>query len=135
MTVLQYGQDLSATKRLNYGRIVEGGELLAEAAYRRLITVRGTLLDDPNYGLGLVRWLQSEYTPAMLAALPSIIRLELMKDPRLDSVNVEITSTRDASSAVSMQLEITGAGVNGEGFSLVLAVSDVTVDLLELKGE
>lgn len=132
---LQYGQDLSATKRLNYGRIVEGGELLAEAAYRRLITVRGTLLDDPNYGLGLVRWLQSEYTPAMLAALPSIIRLELMKDPRLDSVNVEITSTRDASSAVAMQVEITGAGVNGEGFSLVLAVSDVTVDLLELKGE
>lgn len=135
MTVLQYGQDLSATKRLNYGRIVEGGELLAEAAYRRLITVRGTLLDDPNYGLGLVRWLQSEYTPAMLAALPSIIRLELMKDPRLDSVDVEITSSRDASSAVSMQVEITGAGVNGEGFSLVLAVSDVTVDLLELKGE
>lgn len=132
---LQYGQDLSATKRLNYGRIVEGGELLAEAAYRRLITVRGTLLDDPNYGLGLVRWLQTEYTPAMLAALPSIIRLELMKDPRIDSVNVEITSTRDASSAVSMQVEITGAGVNGEGFSLVLAVSDVTVDLLELKGE
>lgn len=133
--ILQYGQDLSATKRLNYGRIVEGGELLAEAAYRRLITVRGTLLDDPNYGLGLVRWLQTEYTPAMLAALPSIIRLELMKDPRLDSVNVEIASTRDASSAVSMQIEITGAGVNGEGFSLVLAVSDVTVDLLELKGE
>lgn len=132
---LQYGQDLSATKRLNYGRIVDGGELLAEAAYRRLITVRGTLLDDPNYGLGLVRWLQTEYTPAMIAALPSIIRLELMKDPRLDSVNVEITSTRDASSAVSMQVEITGAGVNGEGFSLVLAVSDVTVDLLELKGE
>jgi hypothetical protein len=135
MTVLQYGQDLSATKRLNYGRIVDGGELLAEAAYRRLITVRGTLLDDPNYGLGLVRWLQTESTPAMLAALPSIIRLELMKDPRLDSVNVEIESTRDASSAVAMEIEITGAGVNGEGFSLVLAVSDVTVDLLELKGE
>jgi phage baseplate assembly protein W len=135
MTVLQYGQDLSATKRLNYGRTVSSGELLAEAAYRRLITVRGTLLDDPNYGLGLVRWLQTEYTPAMLAALPAIIRLELMKDPRLDSVNVEITSTRDASSAVAMQVEITGAGVNGEGFSLVLAVSDVTVDLLELKGE
>lgn len=135
MTVLQYGQDLSATKRLNYGRIVSGGELLAEAAYRRLITVRGTLLDDPNYGLGLVRWLQTEYTPAMLAALPAIIRLELMKDQRLDSVNVEIESTRNASSAVAMQIEITGAGVNGEGFSLVLAVTDVTVDLLELKGE
>lgn len=135
MTVLQYGQDLSATKRLNYGRIVSRGELLAEAAYRRLITVRGTLLDDPNYGLGLVRWLQTEYTPAMLAALPAIIRLELMKDQRLDSVNVEVTSTRDASSAVAMQVDITGAGINGEGFTLVLAVSDVTVDLLELKGE
>lgn len=135
MTVLQYGQDLSATKRLNYGRTVSRGELLAEAAYRRLITVRGTLLDDPNYGLGLVRWLQTEYTPAMLAALPAIIRLELMKDQRLDSVNVEVTSTRDASSAVAMQVDITGAGINGEGFTLVLAVSDVTVDLLELKGE
>lgn len=135
MSMLQYGQDVSATRRVNYGRTVSGGELLAEAAYRRLITVRGTLLDDPNYGLGLVRWLQAEYTPSMLAALPAIIRLELMKDPRLDSVAVEITDTRNASSAVSLQIDITGSGVNGEGFILVLAVSDVTVDLLQLQGE
>ena len=134
ITATPYGQDTSCLDYLRPGRLVSGGELLGQAAYRRLITERGSLEDDQSYGFALSGRLGSEMTEVALAALPALIRNELLKDERLESVEVNVTVTRSVSSAVSLAIDIAGVGVNGETFSLVLAASEVAVELLNLDG-
>lgn len=127
-----YGRDLSCTDRIIPGRLVSGGQLLAEACYRRLITPRGQLLDDPTYGLAVCQWLGREMTPEFLVSVPGQIRNELTKDPRIEVVEVTVTTLRGASGAPEMVIDIEGRGVEGETFELSLHVSDVKVQLLSL---
>ncbi len=134
MTVVAvpYGRDTSALDVLRPGRVVDGAELVGEAAYRRLITRRGTLLDDPTYGLALIDLLGADIDPDLAATFPGQIRGELLKDPRLDSAEVSIVQTGTAPS-LRWDIEITGVTSLGDSFTLVLAVADVTLELLRLE--
>ncbi len=126
------GRDTSATSRIHAGRVVSGGQLLGEAAYRRLVTEPGSLLYDLDYGLGITRWLGRAFTPDFIATIPGQIRNELKKDPRIDSVETTMTTVRAASGAVALTLTIVGAALEGDGFELVLHIDDVTVELLKV---
>lgn len=129
-----YGRDTSATNRISRGRMVSGARLLAEAMFRRLITDRGTLLDDPNYGFSLRTFLSAEMTPARRAALPGLVRLELQKDERLveGSVRVEVTEERLPSGAFSWEIDVSAVGIETGPFTFSVAADAVTVELLDL---
>lgn len=63
-----YGTDLSCVVDLDAGLAeVTGNTLLAQALARRLITPRGGLLDDPNYGYDLTQFLNADIGPTDLA--------------------------------------------------------------------
>lgn len=133
---VNFGLDTSCTDSLRTGRLVSGARLVGEACYRRLITSRGTLPggeDEQNYGLDLADLLGSVSTKADEAALPGRIQTELLKDERLNAVDVNVVSTK---SGPSVSWEITIEGHTDAGpFVLVLGVAGVTVDLLKLQAE
>lgn len=94
--------------------------LVAESVYRRLTTARGTLLDDPDYGLDLRSYLHRGQTQAELLAMRGAIRSEVLKDDRVDDANLTVELIRSG-----VELVITIAGTASEApFALTLAVSD-----------
>jgi hypothetical protein len=103
---------------------VSGVLLLAQAAHGRLITARGQLLDDGNYGT-LVRDFLSAETPD-LAAIPAAIEAELKKEQRIETVTT--VATWDKASA-TLTLVITCTTALGP-FTLTLAVTEISVELL-----
>lgn len=129
-----YGRDTSATTRIHRGRVVSGTRLLAEAAFRRLITERGTLLDDPNYGFAVKQFLNADMTPARKAAAPGLIKLEIQKDDRLvdGSVAVDITEERMPNGSLEWTIDASAVGVDEGPFEFSVLVSDVTVELLAI---
>lgn len=136
-TTLPYGRDTATVftergARIAHGRIVSGKRLLGEACMRRLITERGTLLDDPNYGFPLINLLGRAQSRAGRAAIAGLIRLELMKDERVQSVDVVATFDESAKPIIRLDLDITVTGVETGPFSLVLSVDEVNVRVLSL---
>ncbi len=124
-----FGRDTSATDSIQAGRTVTGARLVAQAIYRRLITARGQLLDDPDYGLSLTHLLGVELTRGAELALASRLRNEIEKDARVESTNVQITKTVGTRGDYEFAIDVTTA----EGpFELVLAASDVKVTILSL---
>lgn len=126
-----FGTDTSCTTSLRTGRLVTGPRLVAEASYRRLTTPRGMLrggADEANYGLDLADEIGSTNIVATAASLPGRISSELLKDERLDSVEVKVTTTTIGPST-TFYVSIEGQTAEGP-FLLTLAVSDVTVSLL-----
>ena len=130
-----FGKDLSCTTSIMTARYSTGPRLVAEALFRRFTTPRGMLQggeDEQNFGLDLAALVGSVSTPSAVAALPGQIEAEALKDERVESVTVSVTSTT-VGPATSWNITIkaqTGAGP----FSLVLGVSGVTVALLGIAG-
>lgn len=127
-----FGRDTSATDRIYRGRVVSGNRLLAEALYRRLITARGELLDDPNYGFPLVDLLNAEMTKEEEATIPPRIRAELSKDERVVEGSLSVTMTRITTGPIA-EYEVAIRADGGTGpFDLVLSVKDLKVSILSL---
>lgn len=132
--VTDYGTDTSCTTTLSTGRMVTGARLVAEAIYRRLTTPRGMLRGsdaEQNYGLDLSDLIGSATTKADIAALPGRIESEVMKDERMESVDVSITDTTDG---VGKSFLVAITGVTGAGpFELKVAISELTTELVGIK--
>lgn len=132
--MVDFGRDISCTDSMKSGRFSTGPRLVAEACYRRLITPRGMLRggeEEANYGLDLTALVGSTNPKALEASLPARIRAELLKDERVETVDVEVLVLTAADSTVSFNLTIsvvTGAGP----FTLQLLASAVTVELLRI---
>ncbi len=139
MTDLQnppFGLDTSCTDRLYPGRLVSGGQLLAEACYRRLTTERGSLEDDLNYGFAVSLLLGGEVTEADVLSFRGRIEGELLQDDRIDpeTLRVDVTAEYSPNSKVAITIDIRGEGIDGSTFELALAASDVEVSLLHIGG-
>lgn len=128
-----FGLDTSCTTSMHTAVYATGVRLVAEAAFRRLITRKGELLGDEEereYGFHVGDYLGSCTSPSQLAAAPGLIRAELLKDERITSADVFVTETGTASERA---WEIAIDGYTGAGpFELVLAVSAVTIDILRI---
>lgn len=88
-----FGSDLSCVTDLdsNLSEVAGDSPLgMAQAAIRRLITDRGSLIDDPDYGFGLISLLNRPLTAAELRSMPARMSLELEKDDRVAESSVEI---------------------------------------------
>jgi len=133
----ELGRDISCTTSLRTGRFSTGARLVAEAAYRRLTTPRGTLRggeDEANYGLDLTELIGSTNPAELAVSLPGRIRVELEKDERIDSVEVSIASSTTSGGLTSFSIEIIAITSDGP-FTLQLAASAVTVELLGISTE
>lgn len=103
---------------------------IAQAVARRLCTARGTLPDDEEYGLDVRGYLNRGVPTIELRDFAGQIRLEVLKDDRVEDAQVEVTSPESTSLTVSIHL--TPYDYSVQPFSLTLAVTSSAV-LLELE--
>lgn len=131
-----FGRDLWCTDELRTGRFVSGLRLLAQAAYRRITTPRGTLRGgeaEENYGLDLVGLVGSIDVDNLVASLPDRIRLELLKDERIEGVETEVDRV-DEGPGTRFLLTISIVSALGP-FSLRVSVNEVSAELLGITEE
>ena len=128
-----FGRSVWCVDSLQPGRYAVGIMSVAQNAYHRLITPTGMLGDDPDYGLDLAGLCGSDHMPSTLASLPRRIEAELLKDERIRAVDVDATVTEDGPAA-TWTIEVR-AHTDAGPFELVLAVGDVSVELLGLEVE
>src|SRR5690242_13471134 len=89
-----FGSDLAGTTDLFPDmRETSGLACLADALYRRFITPRGRLYDDPNYGYDLTQFIDADVSPADIAQMQSNIRAECLKDQRVTVATASVTLT------------------------------------------
>ena len=139
------GSDLSGVTDLTAQMAeVSGRRCLAENLARRLITPRGTLIDDPNYGYDLTGFTNADMAPSDIAQMQSGITSEFLKDERVTGAQVTVqfvgpSQVSAAQTATISNPQPTPLGViiinavisDSTGpFTLVLSVSNVTVTIL-----
>lgn len=127
------GQDTWCADELRTGRYATGATNVALAAYRRLITPKGTLRggdDEADYGLDLSELVGSLADPSDSAALPGRIRAELSKDERILTLDVVVLTVTDGPT-VSYEVTIQAETADGP-FELTLDVDDVTTEIVGL---
>lgn len=103
--------------------ITSGRRGLIESIARRLITPRGGLFYDPDYGYDLRQYLSG--ITASPSAIAAGVISEAEKDERVDQANAVVTFV---GTSLIVRLEIADGG---GPFSFVLAVSSVTVEILK----
>lgn len=125
---MPYGSDISAVSDINPSMVLRSGpQVLADAIGRRLITPRGGLFYDPDYGLDVRAWLNESITESSGVELGSAIAAECEKDERIESARATVDFNL-LEGRIRIAVELTTA----EGpYRLVLSVSDVSVDILE----
>jgi phage baseplate assembly protein W len=126
---LGYGTDLSCITDLAED-LAEvdptSNQAIAEALIRRLITPRGALPDDPDYGFDLRGLLNRGVTLTELRAVTGQARNEIRKDDRVADAKVSAAfSLQGATLRVS--IEVTPADVDNDTFSFTFALTDTTV--------
>lgn len=127
-TAVDYGSDVSCVTDLAAdGRVVTGFTLVGEAIARRLITPRGRLIGDPNYGFDLTQYVNADMSPRDIAGLRAGVVAECMKDERVNraTVNAELDSVGILTLTILLDLGV-------ESFTLVLSASDVSVTLVSV---
>lgn len=125
MGELGYGRDLSCVLDLTRDLAeVDPDSVIGigEAALRRLVTPRGGLPDDPDYGLDVRGFLNRGVTTEDVRDLAGRIRLELGKDDRIDDCTVTATMPRPRTLSVAIRITPAIAGL--APFDLVFAVVD-----------
>lgn len=134
MPTVSYGRDVSCTTGLRSGRLVSGGRLVGEAVFRRLTTRRGTLRggkDEADYGMQLMDEV-GRNDAASVASLEGRIRQEVVKDARVLDCRARVVRTEVSAGRYALSVTVNGTLKAGPTFELVLAVSDVTVELVGL---
>jgi FAD synthase len=124
-----YGTDLSCLDDFTEECADASGlNLLAEALVRRLITPRGMVIDDADYGTDLRECIGLEQTSRNEARIVADVKAECEKDERVLSVTVEKLQLTVASR--TLYLEIVVTPIEDEPFRLTLTVDAVTVEAL-----
>ena len=128
---LGYGRDLNCVTDCDwkFSEVDPMSPLgVGQALLRRLITVRGTVDDDPDYGLNVRGYVNRGVTGADLRSLASRIEGECEKDDRVLSVEARVITVGMRSLQVGLQVGLQSP--EGRSFDLVFSVTDATV-LLE----
>lgn len=129
---LYWGSDLSCVTDCDamFTELAPGSALIvAQAAVRRLITPRGALLDDADYGFDLRGYCNRGVTLEDLRTLQNRAEAEVLKDERLSAAAINITI--EYPSGLTVTGELTPADPSFEPFAFVVAVTDAEV-LIEL---
>lgn len=103
---------------------VSGRTCLAQAIARRLITPRGRLIDDADYGYDLSQYINDDLSTADIARIQFEAESECVKDERVLGAKVVLTVASQVMTVIVTLEDSSGP------FTLVLAINDVTVQLL-----
>jgi hypothetical protein len=129
-----FGTEIYCTDRLRTGKYVSGRIALAQAIFRRLTTPRGTLrggAEEETYGIDLPGFVGRTATKIAVAALPGIVRNELLKDDRIADALVTVNAQTDTNGLATLYIDIDVVTVDEEeDFSLTIAASGTSVDLI-----
>ncbi len=128
---LGFGSDISCTTDITATLDEVSGDsslAVAQAAYRRLATPRGGLIDDDDYGLDVRRYLGRPMTAQEVQAITGEIRNELLKDDRIDSVD-EVSLVEASGQTFDLTVRCTTAA---GPFRLTLAVADADTLIKEM---
>ena len=123
---LGYGTDLSCVTDLaeDLAEVDQAStRAIAQALVRRLITPRGGLPDDPDYGFYLRGLLNRGVTLADLRAVSGQARSEVRKDDRVLDANVSAAFTLE-NSTLSVSVEVTPADADLDEFSFTFSLTD-----------
>lgn len=107
-------------------RVVSGRESLIQALVRRLTTSRGALWYDDEFGTNLCDFVNQAIRHAWI--VEQAAEEECLKDERVEACTA---SAELLDSKVTLTLAI--EAVDGDEFELVLDVSAVTVEILEIR--
>lgn len=131
---LLYGRDLSCVTDLEptLEEIDQASpRAIVQAVIRRFITPRGTLLDDPDYGLDVRGYCNRGVTQRDLRALSGALRGEAQKDDRVARADVSVTATN---ATLSIQVFITPADPALQDFSFTFSVTSAEVLRVTING-
>lgn len=131
---MSYGVEVWCTDSRVCGRYARGRVLVAQALYRRLITPRGTLRggdEERAYGLDVAGYVGAVGIRTAVAALPGLVRGELLKDDRVADVQVTATAEErtDGTAAVTLEMSVLLLDED-ESFTLTLSASALTLDVI-----
>ena len=107
-------------------RVVSGRESLIQAIVRRLTTSRGALWYDDEFGTNLCDFVNQAIRHAWV--VEQATEEECLKDERVEACTA---SAELLGSKVSLTIAL--ETVDGDAFELVLDVSAVTVEVLEIR--
>lgn len=130
LNAVDLGTDVSCTTDLDPAfALVFDSTALGQALLRRLITPRGMVGDDPDYGTDVRAFMNETQSGDFGFRLQSAIERECEKDERVASATATVTLNASGTQAsVSVAVEfVTDASL----FTLVLAISAVTATLLQ----
>lgn len=123
-----YGTDLSCITDLTEDLAEvdpNSTQAIAKALIRRLITPRGALPDDKDYGYDLRGLLNQGTTLAQLRSAGGQARSECRKDDRVSDVQVTASFTL-GTSTLSVSIEVTPADPQLDTFSFTFALTDTS---------
>lgn len=126
-----FGRDLSCVTDVTetLAEVLPDSPLgIAQAAARRLTTARGTLPDDPGYGIDVRGFLNRGLTFAELRAAEGQARNELVQDDRILAVELVFVASEDGS-ALTIAATITPEDPGLATFEMILAVTSSAVIL------
>lgn len=126
-----FGRDLYGIEDLDPGLIEvdgSGGDplIVGQALCRRLMTPRGGLVGDPNYGFDLTALIGDDFTIGQIARFAASINAECQKDQRVQACASTLTYDPNTSILTVVLSVTTAAGP----FTFTLQASSVTVKLL-----
>ena len=125
--MVDYGTDLSDVTDLTEDMAEVSGRLcMIQALARRIQTPRGTLIDDPNYGIDITDYLDADIADSSLSQVAGLVDAEFLKDERVIGSTTSVTS-KNSVLTIQSQLQ-DGAGP----FKLVLSVDQVTIAILKV---
>jgi hypothetical protein len=101
---------------------------LGNALLRRLITPRGSLLYDPDYGLDLRAYLNAGLSDGEVTGLAGAVALELEKDERVASAEASMTFIRQAG---ALRIRCKVDTVDLGSMTMLLQIGQVTATVLD----
>lgn len=108
--------------------LIDSPIVVAEACARRLMTPRGTLIGDPEYGFDLREMLGAKMTNVQRARIVSAIEEECRKDERVEACRV-VSSTLPTQSDPRLILRI-AVVTSADRLEFVLSVDRISVEVL-----
>lgn len=132
-----YGSDISCDTDCDPTMAEVSGNstlALAQALVRRLDCPRGQNPDDPDYGIGLRQYLNSPKTANEINALGGQIRLELLKDDRVDTLTVLVVPSQNGT-ILDVTLAVMPKDRSVGGFKLTLNASSAAILIAAIQAE
>lgn len=111
-TDLAHIGDIQRASSGDVGRIA-GLNNLKQALFHRLITVPGSLVHRPTYGVGALRWQNAPSVFTLQRKLAALIREQFMQDPRVE----DVISTTISIPADNPQMTKIAVSVKPRGYS------------------